>query len=139
MSVLEWRGGFPAVFRGTVATTGIISGDDGETIPSGEPLIPGNNLRVNEDEGRRGPVHTKWIEIRNLDTTATNMVQVYFTQRHFDDDVHALVIPGGPSALSVWSVPAEAAPPRGSVMEGIWLRASAGTPEFCVTAIARRG
>lgn len=139
MSVLEWRGGFPAIFRGTVATNGVVTPDVGDPHAAGEPIIPGKTLERVQEDGRKGPSHTKWVEIRNLDGTAGNGLLVYFTQQQFDDDDHALVIPGGASSLSVWSAPAEIFPARGGTLNGIWIRAQANTPAFCITSISRRG
>lgn len=134
MSILEWRGGFPAVFRGTVTTAGAVTGDDAEAIAAGTPIVMGQTLVKAGTDGRKGLLTSKWLEIRNLDATAGNALQVYFTQKQFTDDVHGLVLPGGASQLSVWQGPGEVSPNG-----GIWLRAAAGTPEFCITAFSRRG
>ncbi len=138
MSVLEWRGGIPVIFRGTVTTAGVITGNAGEAITAGTPIILGKTLEAAQRSGRQGRITPKWIEIRNLNMVAGNGLLIYFTQKQFDDDDHALVIPGAASQLSVWSVPAEVGP-RADGDEGIWMRAQADTPEFCITAIARRG
>ena len=137
MSVMEWRGGIPVIFRGTVTTAGVITGDAGEAIPAGTPIVVGKTLEKTQGAGRQGRITPKWIEIRNLNMVAGNGLLIYFTQKQFDDDEHALVIPGAASQLSVWSVPAEIGP-RADGADGIWLRSQAGTPEFCITAIARR-
>lgn len=138
MSVLEWRGGIPVIFRGTVATSGAVTGNAGETIPAGTPIVVGKTLEKTQKAGRQGRITPKWLEIRNLNMVTGNGLLVYFTQKQFDDDDHALVIPGGGAQFSVWSVPAEVGP-RADGADGIWIRAQAGTPEFCITAIARRG
>ncbi len=79
------------------------------------------------------------MEIRNLDTTAANGLLIYFTQQQFTDNDHALVIPGGASSLSKWEGPVEIHPSRDGDIVGVWVRSQASTPEFCITAIARRG
>ncbi len=133
MSVLEWRGGFPAVFKGTVTTAGAVTGDDGEDIPAGTPIVLGKNLEKVQSDGRQGRILPKWIEVRNLTSTpTTDVIRVYFTQKHFDDDVHGLSLLPGNGQLSAWSAPAE-------VVTGIWLRAEMNTPAFTIIAISRRG
>ena len=119
MSIMEWRGGSPAVFAGTADT----SGTDLNPLRLGAHLI-----KVNEG-GRKGPITSKWMRIQNHD--AANDLLMYFTQTHFDNNEHFVRVRGGVSQLSVWEGPVEA--------EEVWLRSSAGTAAFDLTAFSRRG
>lgn len=132
MSVLEWRGGFPVVFGGTVGTTGTITDDRSTTIlAAAQPLILGaHQIQMGED-GRKGPITSKWLEVRNLDATGSNIIRVYFSADHFADDVHFISLPGGGTPLSKWSGPFE--------HNKIWLRSAANSPRFEVIAAHRRG
>jgi hypothetical protein len=132
MSVLEWRGGFPVVFGGTVGTTGTITDDrTAVMLAADQPLILGAHQIQMAQDGRKGPITSKWLEVRNLDSTAANIVKVYFSADHFADDVHYISLPGGDTHLSKWFGPFE--------QTKIWLRSAAGTPRFEVIAAHRRG
>lgn len=118
MSLLEWRGGIPVVFQGTVDTTGI-------------ELVLGKNQLHADLEGRKGPITSKWMRIQNHDLT--NTIKVYFIEKHFTDDEHFVMV-GAATAASgpcIWEGPVEA--------QRVWLKATAGTPTFDLTAFARRG
>ncbi len=132
MSVLEWRGGFPVVFQGSVAITAIITDSKGNTIASAaQPLVLGAHQVQQGEDGRKSPILSKWLRIANLDTTAANILRIYFTQVNFDNDEHYISLPGGETRLSLWEGPAE--------VRHVWLRAVAGTPSFDITAFHRRG
>ena len=119
MSIMEWRGGIPAVFAGTVDTSGTNT----------SPLRLGAHLIAVNEGGRKGPITSKWLVIQNHDVT--NDIRMYFTQTHFDNDEHFVRVRAGANQLSVWYGPVEA--------EEVWLRSSAGTAEFDLTAFSRRG
>ncbi len=131
MSVVEQRGGFPVTIGGTVATTGVVSPDRGGTLPAGTPITLGANQVQSDLEGRRGPIISKAIEIRNLDATASNELRAFFNLKDFTDNANFVTIPGGASQLSTWFGPAE--------LKTVFLRSSAGTPRFEVIAYHRRG
>lgn len=129
MSLLEWRGGFPVVFGGTVGTTGVITDDRTNVVA--QPLILGANQIQMGTDGRKGPIISKWLEVRNLDSTAANIVRLYFSADHYADDVHFISLPGGGTQLSTWFGPYE--------HNKIWLRSAANSPRFEVIAAHRRG
>ncbi len=132
MSLMEWRGGFPVVFTGTVATTGVVTDARGNAYVAGEPIELGAHQVQAEENGRKGPVTSKWLIIRNHGPD--DDFRVYFSQDHYDDDVHYLTLDargvGGDVLHSSWEGPAEA--------QRLWLRAVSGTPAFEITAFARR-
>ncbi len=129
MSILEWRGGFPVVFSGTVTTAGVITPSRGGTIPAGESIRLGAHQVQLEEDGRKGPITTKWIRISNNDMT--NDIKVYFSKDHFDEDVHFVTVAAGAFKTSVFEGPAE--------VKEVWLQSVAGTPAFDITAFNRRG
>lgn len=130
MSLMEWRGGFPVVFSGSVATTGAVTGSRGEAIGIGDPIILGlNQSRMGED-GRKGPIHSKWLRIANHGT-GNQHIRIYFSQDHFNDNVHYTLVRAGAIPLSVWEGPGE--------IKEIWLKAESDAPPFDITAFNRRG
>jgi len=128
MSVLEWRGGFPVVFNGTVDTSGEITDARGGVIPAGTPLRLGAHQVQLQEDGRKGPITSKWLRISDDD----NMdLRVYFSQDHFDDDVHFVTLEGGNGERGVFQGPAE--------VKEVWLRGVGGDVDFSLTAFHRRG
>lgn len=130
MSVLEWRGGFPVVFSGTVSTAGVVTSSRGQSFAAGTPIILGANQQRMEQDGRKGPITSKWVRIANHGS-GTQHIRVYFGQDHFDDNVHYALVEAASDGLSVWEGPAE--------LKEIWLRAELDTPAFDITAFHRRG
>lgn len=126
MSTLEWRGGFPVVFNGTVAATGVVTDARGNVGTAGQPIVIGAHQRQLEEDGRKGPITTKWMRIANHD--GPNGIKIYFSQDHFDDDVHFATVD---SSAPIWEGPAE--------VREVWLRATGGTPAFDISAFHRRG
>lgn len=127
MSLLEWRGGFPVVFRGSVDNTGEVTDSRGGVIPAGTPIVLGAHQRQLQEDGRKGPITCKWMRIQNQELTAVRILQVYFSQDHFDDDVHFVAIP----ALGYWEGPVES--------REVWIKGAADNPIFDITAFVRRG
>lgn len=138
MSVLEWRGGFPVIFSGTVATTGAVTGSGSEAYAAGDPILIGVNQQSLDESGRKGPITSKWMRIANLGATGENL-RIYFSQKHFDDNVHYATLLGDAGGLSVWEGPAEVHPSRNDDSVGVWVRSTAGAPAFDITAFHRRG
>ncbi len=131
MSILEWRGGFPVVFEGTVDDTGEVTDARGRTIPAGTSIRLGAHQVQLEEDGRKGPITSKWVRICNGSTVANETIRVYFSQDHFDDDVHGATLKASNTKTAVWEGPAE--------VQEIWLRSTNGTPAFDITAFNRRG
>lgn len=123
MSVVEWRGGIPAVFRGTSLGTTPKRIDLGKHLERMDPEA---------QEGRYSWGPCKWLRIQNHD--AGDALKVYFFKSHVDDDVHYITIPASTAQtpISYWEGPAE--------IKTIWVAAAANTIlAYDVTAFMRRG
>ncbi len=129
MSLLEWRGGLPVVFTGTVDINGDIT--DPRSIVIASPIVLGSHARQGRSDGRLGPVTSKWLCVVNHDTT--DDLRLYFTQDHFDEDVHYVTLDSqaGVAAHTVFKGPAE--------IRKLWVRAVTNTVTFEVVAFVRRG
>jgi hypothetical protein len=131
MSVVEWRGGFPVVFVGSAATSGEVTDSRGGVIPAGTPIRLGAHQIQQEEDGRRGPITSKWMRIANHD--GANDLRVYFSQDHFDDDSHYLTLDSevGLGMHTLFEGPVEA--------REVWVRGVGAAATFEITAFHRRG
>lgn len=113
MSLLEWRGGIPAVTRGDVGTTPV-------KVTLAKHL---ERLPIAAQDGRYSPGHSKWLVIQAF----TADLKVYFFEEHATADEHYITVVAGES----WSGPAEA--------RAVWVAATAGTSTYEIAAMMRRG
>lgn len=123
MSIMEWRGGIPAVYRGTSLGTTALA------IPLAKHL---ERMTPEAQDGRYSWGTCKWLRIQNLDVT--NALKVYFFQDHVDNNEHYITIlpVTNQTPLAYWEGPAEA--------KTVWVAAATGTiAAFDVTAFMRRG
>lgn len=123
MSLLEWRGGIPAVFRGTSLGTTAVE------IPLAKHL---ERLTPEAQGGRFSWGHCKWMRIQNHDVA--NALKVYFFQDHVDNDEHYVLIEPvtNQTPLAFWEGPVEA--------KTIWVAAATNSiASYDVTAFMRRG
>jgi hypothetical protein len=111
MSVLMVRGGIPRVRRLQVATGG---------------------QEVNL------PFYTNYLIARNKDTTAANIVRLYFTKADFIADANYVQVPIAAAATpqGEWQGPVETDPGENG---NIWVKSEAGTPVLELVVFQRRG
>ena len=123
MSIMEWRGGIPAVYR--VAGLGTVA----------VQVFPGQHLErldPGAQDGRMSRGTSKWMVAQNHD--ATNILKIYFFADHVTNDEHYVTVPvataaGGPGK---WEGPVEC--------REFWIAAGAATLSVVdVTTFNRRG
>lgn len=122
MSVVEWRGGIPVVYRGTS-----LGGTPVE-------IVLGAHLRQMDEaqDGRFSPGTCKWMRIQNHDTS--DALKIYFFKHHADNDEHYVTIlpVTAQSPLAFWEGPVEA--------KSVWVAAASNAvASFDITAFMRRG
>lgn len=123
MSLVEWRGGIPAVFRGTALGSTPVRIDLAKHLERMDPEAQG---------GRYSWGHCKWMRIQNHDSA--DALKIYFFASHAQDDVHYVTIQPitAQTPLAFWEGPVEA--------RTIWVAAASGTiAAYDVTAFMRRG
>ena len=105
---IEWTGGQPRTTRQAVDGTGA--------------LVP-----FQGDSRAYGGGTTKWLILRNLSVTATEIIRVYWTKEDFDGDKNYVTL----DINEEISAPIEMA-------VGVYAKSQAGTPTLEVTALYRR-
>jgi hypothetical protein len=122
MSIAEFRGGIPAVYRGTsLGTTPLY-------IPLAKHL---ERMNPEAQTGRYSWGTCKWMRIQNHDTS--DAMRVYFFESHATAGEHYILIPAKATGdVTWWEGPVEA--------KEIWVAADTNTVSaFDVTAFMRRG
>lgn len=121
MSLLEWRGGFPAVFRGEALGTTPVEHNFATHL---------RRLDPEAQEGRYSPGPIKWLRVQNHDDT--NGLRLYFFQSHADAGEHYVLIqPRAAGNVPVWEGPVEA--------ETCWVAGDGGAvAAYDITGFMRR-